>query len=108
MKFDRTQNPAARADQTTVRHSNLGVVVRHLAAQGPRSRARVADETGLTRATVSSLVAELIDLGLVREAGEEKASGRVGRPSVTLELHDRVVGDGKVLPKKLQLFVGAG
>lgn len=94
MTFDRTQHTAARADQTTVRHSNLGVVVRHLAAQGPRSRARVAEETGLTRATVSSLVSELIGLGLVREAGEEKASGRVGRPSVTLELDDRVVAVG--------------
>ena len=94
MTFDRTKHTAARADQTTVRHSNLGVVVRHLASQGPRSRARVAEETGLTRATVSSLVSELIGLGLVREAGEEKASGRVGRPSVTLELDDRVVAVG--------------
>ena len=81
MPFDRAKTAAARADQTTVRHANLGVVVRHLAEQGPRSRARVADETGLTRATVSSLVGELIELDLVREAGEEKGSGRVGRPS---------------------------
>lgn len=94
MKFDRPKTAAARSDQTTVRRSNLGVVLRHLAAKGPRSRARIADETGLTRATVSSLVAELIDLELVREAGEEKSSGRVGRPSVTLELHDRVVAVG--------------
>lgn len=94
MPFDRAKTAAARADQTTVRHANLGVVVRHLAEQGPRSRARVADETGLTRATVSSLVGELIELDLVREAGEEKGSGRVGRPSVTLELHERVVAIG--------------
>ena len=94
MSFERNQNPAARADQTTVRHANLGVVVRHLADLGPRSRARIAEETGLTRATVSSLVAELIELDLVREAGEEKASGRVGRPSRTLELHDRIVAIG--------------
>jgi predicted NBD/HSP70 family sugar kinase len=94
VKFDRPKTAAARSDQTTVRHSNLGVVLQHLAAKGPRSRARIADETGLTRATVSSLVSELIELELVREAGEEKSSGRVGRPSVTLELHDRVVAVG--------------
>lgn len=94
MSFDRAKTAAARADQTTVRHANLGVVVRHLADQGPRSRARIAHETGLTRATVSSLVSELIDLDLVREAGEEKGSGKVGRPSVTLELHERVVAVG--------------
>lgn len=94
VKFDRPKSSGARSDQTTVRHSNLGVVLRHLATEGPRSRARVADETGLTRATVSSLVSQLIELGLVREAGEEKGSRRVGRPSVTLELHDRVVALG--------------
>src|SRR3712207_8308287 len=32
---------------------------------GPRSRARIAEETGLNKATVSSLVAELAERGLV-------------------------------------------
>lgn len=94
MSFERAHNAASRADQTTVRHANLGVVLQKIAAGEPRSRARVAAETGLTRGTVSSLVGELIDLELLRETGEDERSGRVGRPAQTLELCDRVVAVG--------------
>ena len=88
------QRSSARADQTTVRRVNLGVVLQHVADDGPRSRARIAAETGLTRGTVSSLVAELIELELLRETGEDERPGGVGRPAQTLELHDRVVAIG--------------
>ena len=94
MSFERAHNATSRADQTTVRRANLGVVLRQIAAGAPRSRARVAAETGLTRGTVSSLVGELIDLDLLRETGEDERSGRVGRPAQTLELGDRVVAIG--------------
>src|SRR6185436_15719906 len=87
-------NATSRADQTTVRRANLGIVLRQIAAGAPRSRARVAAETGLTRGTVSSLVGELIDLDLLRETGEDEHSGRVGRPGHTLELGDRIVAVG--------------
>ena len=72
---------SARADQTTVRRVNLGVVLQHVAGRGPCSRARIAGETGLTRGTVSSLVAELIEFDLLRETGEDERPGRVGRPA---------------------------
>jgi predicted NBD/HSP70 family sugar kinase len=84
----------ARADQTTVRRANLGVVLRHVSTHGPCSRARIADQTGLTRGTVSSLVGELIELELLRETGEDERPGQVGRPAQTLELADTVVGVG--------------
>ena len=93
MSFERARS-ATRADQTTVRRANLGVVVQHVARSGPRSRARIAAETGLTRGTVSSLVTELIELELLRETGEDERPGGVGRPAQTLELHDRVVAVG--------------
>jgi predicted NBD/HSP70 family sugar kinase len=83
-----------RADQTTVRRSNLGVVVRHVAEQAPCSRARIAADTGLTRGTVSSLVSELVELGLLRETGEDERDGRVGRPGQLLELGDVHVAVG--------------
>ena len=85
---------AARADQTTVRQTNLGVVLRRIAAAGSCSRAEVAAATGLTRGTVSSLVNELVELELVRETGETAAPRGVGRPGQTLELADVLVGVG--------------
>jgi predicted NBD/HSP70 family sugar kinase len=94
MSFERAQGATSRADQTTVRRANLGIVLQQIAAGEPRSRARVAAETGLTRGTVSSLVGELIELDLLRETGEDEHAGRVGRPAQTLELDDRIVAVG--------------
>jgi predicted NBD/HSP70 family sugar kinase len=72
-------------DQTSVRRHNLGLVLRHVAEQGPRSRARIAAETGLNKTTVSSLAAELIERGLLREGGLENLRA-AGRPGLQLEL----------------------
>jgi predicted NBD/HSP70 family sugar kinase len=77
-------------DQAAVRRSNLGLVLRHLRDHGPRSRARIAQETGLNKATVSSLVAELVQRGLVSEGAVHRA-GSVGRPGLTLHLDGRAV-----------------
>ena len=92
MTFDR--GAALAADQTTVRRANLGVVLRHVASAGSRSRAQIAAGTGLTRGTVSSLVMELIEFGLLRETGRTTSPGGVGRPGLALELADVVVGVG--------------
>ncbi len=94
MSFERAGNAQSRSDQTTVRRANLGVVLQQIAGGEPRSRARVAADTGLTRGTVSSLVGELIELELLRETGEDQRSGRAGRPGLALELSDRVVAVG--------------
>ena len=75
----------APVEHLHVRRHNLSLVLRLLAAQGPRSRAGVAATTGLTRATVSSLVADLIDRGLVKEVGPASDQG-VGRPATLLQL----------------------
>src|SRR3954463_7272834 len=78
------------ADQAAVRGSNLGLVLRHLRDSRPRSRARSAEETGLNKATVSSLVAELTDRGLV-SAGDVDRAGSVGRPGLIVHLDGRAV-----------------
>ncbi len=73
------------ADPRDIRRHNLSLVLREVADRGPRSRATIALDTGLNKSTVSSLVAELEELGLVRESGQERP-GAVGRPAQNVEL----------------------
>jgi predicted NBD/HSP70 family sugar kinase len=80
----------ARAGHTDIRRYNLEVVLRHLWAAETASRAGIAARAGLTRATVSRLVAELIDLGLVNETGMAADQGQ-GRPATQLAVTGRHV-----------------
>lgn len=72
------------ADFTDVRATNLAVVLRFVRANAPCSRADIAASTGLNKATVSSLVAELIERHLVREIG--LTEHRIGRPATMIVL----------------------
>lgn len=72
------------ADFTHVRTTNLAVVLQYTRANAPCSRADIAAATGLNKATVSSLVADLIDRRLLRETG--LTAHRVGRPATMLQL----------------------
>lgn len=83
------------AGHVALRRNNLAVVLRHLRDAGGRSRARIATDTGLNKATVSSLVAELVDRGLVREGEAASERGAIGRPGQLVELDGhRVCGIG--------------
>ncbi|MEO8334939.1 MAG: ROK family transcriptional regulator [bacterium] len=64
---------------------NLRVVHEVIRVFGPLSRADIARHTQLTGQTISNLVRELLDLGLVREGGR-RIEGR-GAPSTTLALN---------------------
>src|SRR5690606_15020168 len=75
----------APAGHRTVRRHNLALVLGCVAEAEPLSRARVAERTGLTRGTVSSLVDELIAAGLVTELAAER--GGPGRPAAPLQLN---------------------
>jgi predicted NBD/HSP70 family sugar kinase len=77
------------ADQLTLRRTNLGLVLRRLRDHGPRSRATLAAELGMTRTAVSTLVAELAERGLVRTGHVER--GAVGRPGTSVELDGHAV-----------------
>jgi predicted NBD/HSP70 family sugar kinase len=74
------------ARQHTLREHNLALVLQHIATGGALSRARLASRTGLTKATVSSLVDTLVHAGLVTELGPE-ARGAIGRPASALTLN---------------------
>jgi predicted NBD/HSP70 family sugar kinase len=72
-------------DQQLVKRINRSVLLRLLYAQGGLSRAQLAQESGLTKSTVSLLVRELIDEGWLREADVTAAQG-LGRPSTPLQI----------------------
>src|SRR5829696_2858374 len=65
----------AKATHQQTRAINQGLVLRTLYDLGPVSRAEVARLTGLTRTTVSDVVAEFLADGLIEEAGRGPSSG---------------------------------
>ncbi|MFJ3234698.1 ROK family protein [Streptomyces sp. NPDC086787] len=69
--------------QQGMRRRNLARVMHAVSAEGSLSRAAIASRIGLTRASVSTLVEELIRTGLLEELGPERP-GRVGRPGSAL------------------------
>lgn len=77
-----------------IRRQNLRLVLREIMDSGPRSRAAIADSTGLTKSTVSTLVGDLTARGLLLEVGNEN-DGTVGRPGRLVALSgESVVGLG--------------
>src|SRR5829696_2251961 len=74
----------------SLRELNRSRVIDALRDRGRASRAEIARATGLSRSTVSSIVTDLIDSGLLTERGEETgvAHGEAGgRPPVLLSLN---------------------
>jgi predicted NBD/HSP70 family sugar kinase len=62
------------------RRANRSLLLGTLHREGPLSRADLAKGTGLTRATVSAVVRDLIDESVVEELGV-RAAGGVGKPA---------------------------
>jgi predicted NBD/HSP70 family sugar kinase len=73
-----------------LREHNLSTIVGLLHKFGTLSRAQLTSSTGLNRTTISNLVSELNDLGLVYESQSTGPVG-VGRPSVMVSLSADVV-----------------
>lgn len=69
-------------DLNLVKKINKSIVLELLQKQSPISRASLAKQTGLTKATVSTLVAELMEDNLLYEIGTGESSG--GRKPVML------------------------
>lgn len=74
-----------------MRARNLGLVLGEVAGGGPLTRAALAELTGLTKTTVSSLVGDLLAAGLVAEAPAARGGER-GRPGVEVRLSGERVG----------------
>ncbi|MGD9694930.1 MAG: ROK family protein [Thermoleophilia bacterium] len=69
-----------------LRASNRARVIAVLREPGTLTRAEVARRTGLSRSTVSTVVADLIDAGIVREGDEPLPGAGAGRPGMPLRL----------------------
>jgi predicted NBD/HSP70 family sugar kinase len=70
-----------------LRRSNRSVVLTKLYRDGPLSRQEVSVATSLSQASVSNLVGELLEDGLVEEAGSVDSDG--GRPIALLRVAPR-------------------
>lgn len=81
----RTQSPHSGATNQNLRAHNLSLALRHILANpGAINRAGIAAQTGISRATMSRLVDELIATGLVEESDDKLATGGRGRPTSVL------------------------
>jgi predicted NBD/HSP70 family sugar kinase len=95
-----------------LRRSNRSVVLAKLYRDGPLSRQEVSAATLLSQASVSNLVAELLEDGLVEEAGLVDSDG--GRPIALLRVAPRYayvvgvdVGETRVLTEIFDLGMTA-
>lgn len=76
---------ALPARQQSLKRHNLALVLRQVAASENLSRAQLAARTGLTKATVSTLVDALLEAHLVVEGDPER--GLIGRPGSPVALN---------------------
>ena len=75
-----------------VRGANRAVVLELLRQNERLSRVEIARRSGLSEGTVSRIIAELMERGLVSEDGSEDSTG--GRPATRLQLEQRHVAIG--------------
>ena len=82
----RALRPTTKVLPEHARGHNRSLVLQTLYRAGQQSRADIARETGLTRVTVSDLVAELIGESLIVETGQRE-DARPGKPATLLDLN---------------------
>ncbi|WP_439656909.1 ROK family protein [Lentzea sp. HUAS TT2] len=74
-----------RATVRDLRRQNRSVLLTALFLDGPLSRQQLSESTGLSAATASTITGELLDEGLLTEAGSVESDG--GRPRVLLRVN---------------------
>jgi len=101
-----TTTTITRQQQPPVRAHNRSLVLEALYRDGSMSRADLARRSGLTRPTVSALVAELIDDGIARELGV-RDDARVGKPATLVGIESDAFHIVTVDLSSADRFVGA-
>jgi predicted ArsR family transcriptional regulator len=76
------------SNASTVKEHNLRAVLLMLLRYEHVSRVRLAELTGLSTTTITNLISELLEQGLVAEEGVERPTRRrgVGRPRTSVRL----------------------
>ncbi|MBY0099332.1 ROK family transcriptional regulator [Mesobacillus maritimus] len=74
-------------DKYAIREMNETIVLEHIVNQGPLSRAAVANNTHLSKASVSEIVRKLTETNLVHEIGIGDSTTSGGRRPIMLELN---------------------
>lgn len=74
-------------DQSMLRQINLSAIMNYIRIEAPISRSKLAQKTGLNKATITSLVGELIQHQFIQEVGLE--TNGLGRPSMKLQLNPK-------------------
>jgi len=90
--FSRLGSAVPSARSTITRSDDLRAENRHrllmaLRDEGAMNRARAGQLTGLSQATLSSLVSEMAEQGIVVTSHSVKTESRRGRPQTTLQLN---------------------
>lgn len=76
-----------KADPATVRSQNRRLILDLLRTEGPLSRIQLADATGLSTASMTTVTAELIGDGWISEQGTTQASSGGGRRPILLNIN---------------------
>ncbi|MFT5687097.1 MAG: putative NBD/HSP70 family sugar kinase [Myxococcota bacterium] len=82
-----TQNRTT--DNSQMRAHNAGVLLRHIWSMGEEgvSRAGLSRQCELSRSTVSGIISQLLDAGLIHESHQARSTG--GRPPIVLRFVDQ-------------------
>jgi len=76
------------ATPQSIRYFNEVHVLDTLLKSGAMSRAELARQVGLNRSSMGSIIASLVDNGLVRERTDSAATnGQIGRPGIAVEIN---------------------
>jgi predicted NBD/HSP70 family sugar kinase/biotin operon repressor len=80
-----TRRSLTGSSSSAIKSHNLRAILLTMLQHGQVSRVRIAKLTGLSTTTVTNLITELLDHGVVEENGTEQHRG-VGRPRTALRL----------------------
>src|SRR5690606_34280786 len=71
-----------------LKQMNKRLILQTIRRRQPVSRAEIAEETAISRTTVSQLTEELLREGWIREVGQGVSGAKGGRKPITLSIND--------------------